>query len=315
MSNARRWLRFSVPVLVTVGALVFLFATIDFGEAVARVDSRVALLLLPTILIYGVGSLVLEALSLNRLFRGAARGLDVWTCARIKAASYPLSLLHYAIGAAGLSFLLRRRGGMALSEAAGAVLLIAFLDLGLLLVLTAVGAGLLATRAPVVRAGLAVGMAVGLTVGFAFLRTRLPVGPLEWVRELEIFRTVREASTAMLWQVGALRLLFVMLFMALGVAAMAAFGIPVPLGDLVVNMAAVALVAALPIAIAGLGTGQVAFVYLFRHWSDPETLLACSLTLSAALLVMRVGLGIAFAREYAREAMVAVREAEAEAEA
>ena len=56
-------------------------------------------------------------------------------------------------------------------------------------------------------------------------------------------------------------------------------------------------------------------MYLFGHWSDPETLLACSLTLSAALVVLRVGLGIVFAREYAREAMVAVREAEAEVEA
>ena len=52
-------------------------------------------------------------------------------------------------------------------------------------------------------------------------------------------------------------------FVALGAAALAAFDVSVPAGDLVVGVAVVALVAALPIALSGLGTGQAAFVVLF----------------------------------------------------
>ena len=69
--------------------------------------------------------------------------------------------------------------------------------------------------------------------------------------------------------------------------------------------------AGLPIAVAGLGTGQAAFVWVFRDYGDPETLLACSLALSAGLILLRVGMGLAFAREYAREAIQAARQEEA----
>ena len=113
------------------------------------------------------------------------------------------------------------------------------------------------------------------------------------------------------FQLGALRLLFVVLFVAVGGIALAAFGIVVPIGDVIVNLAGVSLVAALPIAVSGLGTGQVAFVYLFRHWAEPEVLLACSLTLSAGIIALRAALGIAFSRELMREAYIARREAAA----
>jgi hypothetical protein len=55
--------------------------------------------------------------------------------------------------------------------------------------------------------------------------------------------------------------------------------------------------------VAGLGTGQAAFLYLFRGRATPETLLACSLTLSAGLLTVRTLMGLVFAREYGREAL------------
>ena len=64
-------------------------------------------------------------------------------------------------------------------------------------------------------------------------------------------------------------------------------------------------------AIGEIITARAAFVYAFRNYGDPETLLACSLALSAGLIVLRAGTGLAFAREYAREAIQAAREEEA----
>ena len=64
---------------------------------------------------------------------------------------------------------------------------------------------------------------------------------------------------------------------ALGATAFHAFDIAAPLSELVVGMLVVAVVAALPIAVAGLGTGNATFVLVFRDLADPETLLALSL--------------------------------------
>ena len=72
-------------------------------------------------------------------------------------------------------------------------------------------------------------------------------------------------------------------------------------------MMAVAVVSALPIAVAGLGTGQAAFLYVFRGVSDAETLLAVSLVLSASMIALRVSMGLLFAREFAQEVIAESR--------
>jgi hypothetical protein len=58
-------------------------------------------------------------------------------------------------------------------------------------------------------------------------------------------------------------------------------------------------------SVAGLGTGQVAFIEVFQRYAAEETLLACSLALSAGLIVLRAATGLLFAREFTREAFVA----------
>lgn len=309
--DLRRLARWALPALVSAGTLAYLLARIDLREALRHVDLPVVRLLVPALLLYGALSLWIEALSLTRATGAMRRALSHWTCARIKAASYPLSLVHYGLGAGALTYLLRRHGGLPLASAAGVVMLIAFLDLGLLLGMTAVGAGVLATRAPALEAGVVIGMFALILGGLTLLRAPISLGPLDRLRELDLFRAAREAPLALLLQLGLLRGLFVLVFIALGAAGLAAFGVSVPPGDLVVGVAGVALVAALPIAVAGLGTGQVAFVYLLRHWGEPDVLLACSLALSAGLIVMRASLGLLFAREFTREAMEHVRDFEA----
>jgi hypothetical protein len=297
--------------VVSVGTLAFLLLQIDLRHAMGHVDARVAWVLIPSLLLYVGLSLWIEAVSLVRLLPRSSAPLTSWTCAKLKAASYPLGLLHYALGAGGLALLLRRRGALRVTDAVGIVMLISLFDLGLLLALTALGAGLLSTREPAVQASFGVAAVVGIALGFTFLRTSASFRSLDRVRNLEFFRALREASPRSLVELGVLRLLFLLCFITLGAAALEAFGVSVTLGDLIVNLAGVALVSVLPIAVAGLGTGQVAFVYLFRGWADPSTLLACSLTLSAGLIALRAAIGLVFARELTREALVAARKAEA----
>ena len=305
VKRTARWL---LPVIVSAAAFTLLLRRIDFVEVLRHVDSSVAAVLIPSILLYGAVSLWIEAQSLSRLAASNSPDLSKWTCAKIKAASYPLGLLNYALGAGGLTYLLRRRGGLAISQAAGIVILIALFDLGILLLLAAFGAVLLSSETVALQASvIAVGV-IGIAAGFTFLRASISMGPLDRIRDLEIFRAARETPPIRLAALACLRFAFVVSFVLLCGAALVAFDIRVPLGDLVVGVAAVSLVASLPIAVAGLGTGQVTFVFMFRHWASPEILLASNLALTAALILMRSGVGLIFAREFTREALAAARE-------
>jgi hypothetical protein len=304
----RRVTKWLLPVAVSAAAFVLLLRRIDFGEVLQQVDAGVAVRLIPAVLVYGAASLWIEAQTLSYLAAPSSSVLGKWTCARMKAASYPLGLVNYALGAGGLTYLLRRRGSLRISEAAGMVMLIALFDLGLLLVLSALGVLLLSTQEVALQVSvIAVGI-IGIGAGFAFLRVDISMGPLDRVRDLEIFSAARKTPMNRLAVLGVFRLGFVISFILLCGAALAIFGIRVPLGDLVVGVAAVSLVASLPIAVAGLGTGQVAFVYMFRHWGSPEVLLASNLALSASLILMRSSVGLIFAREFTREALAAARE-------
>jgi hypothetical protein len=307
VTRGGRFLRRALPFAVSAAILALLLARVDAGAVARELHARAVLVLAVAILAYGALSLGLEAVSLSRVTAAAGGRLALATCARLKAASYPLSLLHYGLGAAAMTLLLRRRAGLGVSSAAGMVLLLSSLDLGVLLALGAAGALLLGTEGPALRAGVVGGVVVAIAGGFVLLRAPIPLGPLERLRRLAVFDALRDASARLLAELAVLRLLFVLAFVALGGVALAAFEVRVPAGDLVVGVAVVALVAALPIALSGLGTGQAAFVVLFRPWADPERLLACSLALSAGLIAMRAALGLVFAREFTREALDATR--------
>jgi uncharacterized membrane protein YbhN (UPF0104 family) len=292
-----------MPIVVSVALLALLLRHIDFGEALDAITRRSLLLLAPALLAYTTLSLWLDAYSLVRVVPGAGGEIDTATAARIKAASYSFGLLHYALGAAALVVLVRRKGLLPAAEAAGVVMLISAFDLLSLLGVTAVGSALFANEAIGLRGGLVAALLAAAPVGLAVLRMERSLGPLDWLRELRVMRSVREMPGPRLVELLALRTLFVTVFIGLGGATLAAFGVYPPLGDIVVGFSVIALISALPIAVAGLGTGQLAFVYLFRTSADAATLVAASLALSVGIIVLRVALAGLFAREYAREAL------------
>lgn len=300
MSAGSSHLRRALPFLGSAAILSFLATRVDLHQVAAAVDGRSLVILGAALLVYGAVSLLLEAAALSRVLPAGA--LTLGTAARIKAASYLLSVLHYTVGLGALSVLLKRRAGTELGRAAGVVLLLSALDLAILILLcigavTGSDAGPAAVRLPVVG-----GVVVALAVGFVLVRTPRSLGPLERIRTLSIFAALAETPLSRLVETAGLRLLFVASFISLVQAALLAFEIVVPVQDLVVGVAISSLLAVLPIAFAGLGTGQAAFLYVFREHADPETLLASSLLLSVGIIGLRAGIGALFAREFAREA-------------
>lgn len=290
------------PFAVSALALGALFTQIEVGQVADALSWRAALFLLPALIAYGGASLWIEAVSLVRIVPDAGGDLALGEAARIKAATYLLGIVQYALGLGALAVLLRRRAGISLGDAAGVALLVSGVDLLILTALVSLGAAFMGVEAAEVRAGVLVAGVGAFAFGFVLLRAPGSLGPLDRLRELAILRALRRARMVRLGELAVLRLLFVVCFMSLAAVALHAFAIAVPVADLVAGIAVVVLVAALPIAVAGIGTSQIAFVFAFRQHADEATLLACNLVLSAGLIVLRVGLGLLFAREYAREA-------------
>ncbi|HKK53552.1 MAG TPA: lysylphosphatidylglycerol synthase domain-containing protein [Myxococcota bacterium] len=306
-ARMRRPLRVALPFAVSAGLLAFLFTRIDLGEALQHVTGEVALRFGLPLLLFNLVTLGLEARSLHRVAAAGHATLPIGTAARIKAACYLLNVLNHALGAAGLSVLLRRRAGIGLANAAGMVFLISLFDIASVLGVAVLGASFTRVEALELRVGL-VGIAIGaIAAGFAFLRFPAPLGPLEPLRRLEIFRAPRTAPLGLLLELAVLRGLFLLTFLLLAAALFHAFEIEVGPFRLAMNVAILIVLSAIPIAAAGLGTGQLAFVALFAGTASEAKLLAASLVLSIGLLATRALLGLLFAPEFTREARAGVR--------
>ena len=296
-------LRRAVPIAVSVVALAWVLGRFDLARVAAEVDARVALVLLPALLLYGAATLVLEAAAILRLLPRRPAAFGPWTAARIKCASYLLTTVNYALGGAALTVLLRRRAALGLGEAAGIVILISATDLLVVLALGALAAASGGGDAPSVRAGALAGVGLAWFGGLVLLRAPASLGPLERLRSLAVFEALRATPLRRLAELVAIRIAFSFCFIGIAGAAFLGFEIAIAPTRLVVGMMILAVIGALPIAVAGLGTGQVAAVYVFAGVAPPETLIALSLVLSVGLISLRVAMGLLFAREFTREAL------------
>lgn len=305
----RTWLQRGLPAVVSLGALAWLLSTFDLRSLVAALDARVARVMLPALVLYGAATLLIEALSIRRLLEAPPPSFTIWMAARIKCASYLLAVINYTLGGAGLAVLLRQRTGLSLGESAGVVLLVALTDLGITLTFGTLGIVFAQAGVSVLLVGCFAVIAAGIVFGVVILRAPGSLGPIERIRSLAVFATLRRTPLARLLELVLLRCLFSACFISVSGAAFFAFGVEIGVPRLVGGMMALAIVGALPIAVSGLGTGQVAAVYLFGDLAPAETILAMSLVLSFGLLALRALMGSVFAREFARHALSAAREA------
>ena len=294
-------MRRAIPIVVSIAVLGWLARQVDGAQLLGALSPGIAWRMGLALTLYGALTLLLEALSLRILIPGNVKDFSAWTAARIKCASYLLAILNYALGAGALVVLLRKRTQLGLAAAGSLVLLISSVDMVVVLSVVAVGGAFLKDIAPAVPGALVAVVLLGFPSALWLLRTRHTLGPLEPLRNFPIFSALREIAIPRLVRLFCLRLLFVGCFTALCSASFPIFGVQAPLPDVVVGTLIVGFV-------AGLGTSQAAFLFLFSDYASQEALLAQSLVLSAGMLTLRALMGIAFAREFTREALQAVRE-------
>ena len=297
-----------LPVAVTTLTLGWVVWNFDMGKVADALSWRVAAVIVPSLLAYGAATLLIEAWSLLRVIGAPPAGFGAWTAARIKCASYLLAIVNYVLGGAALTVLLKRRAGIGLGEAASVVLLVSMVDLLIVLVFAATAAAVMADAGgPTVRAGVVALAGAGFFGGLALLRMPGSLGPLDRLRSLSVFDALRSTPGRRLAELAALRTVFSVCFIAVAGSAFYAFEIPISISRLVVGTMILAVVGAIPWAVAGLGPGQMFAVVVFRGVAEPETLIALSLVLSAGLIALRAAMGGIFAREYTLEALAETR--------
>jgi len=304
-----KFLKWTMPFLVSGLLLAWIFQDIDFAQIQDKLTAQTAVVFIPALIVFLIISLLIEAICLVDVVSHTHRLSSLLVAARIKAASYPLSVINYALGIGAVTVLLRRRVGMSLAEAAGAVFVIGLFDLASLMAVIVFGIAFMGAETPGLQAGVIVGAALAITLGFVVLRAPFSLGPLNRLRDLRVLRAARTLPLPVLLRLASLRLIFTANFVALGWAALYSFGVTgIPILSLATNICILLAVSALPIAAAGLGTGQIVFVELFKTWGDPPTLLTASLMLTMGLIVTRASIGLVFAREFTAEALAAQQE-------
>ena len=301
--SAKKWLQRGVPVVVSIGSISWLLGSIDSATLIGALNWRVTAVLVPSLLVYGALSLWIEAASILTLVDRPPPGFGLWVSARIKSASYLLGIVNYALGGIALTVLLRKRAGTGVGRSASIVLLITAVDAIVLLILATLSGVDAGDDAPALRAGIVAVAGLGFFGGMALIRAPGSLGPLERIRNFAVFDAVRTTSLRRIGRLAALRIAFSVLFIALARVVFFGFDIEIGAAQLIFGMMIVAVVSALPIAVAGLGTGQAATLYFFRGTASPGELLALSLVWSAGMILLRASMGLFFAREYTREVL------------
>lgn len=299
-------LRGLVPIAVSAAFVAYLLARIDLQTALAHLSLATLVRFAGPLLAWNFATLAIEAHCLHRVTTASGFPLGYRAAARIKSASYLLSLIHYAAGATGLAFLIRGRTGASLAAAASAVFVLAALDMTTVAGFAVAAGALQDEVGGGLRTGLLAALVLGLAAGLATLRTRRSLGPLERLvaplRELALLSAIRGVPTAMLVELLALRVAFLGCYVAMSAGLFWAFGVEIGLVALTLRVAILLVVSTLPIAVAGIGTAQLAFVTLFSGFAPEAQLLSMSILLSLALVLARAALGLTFAGDLVREA-------------
>ena len=212
-------------------------------------------------------------------FHGRVRFVDLLP---VRAASYIVGFFNTNLGRGALAAYLTRTLRAPFLELGSTVLFLVLTEYTQLVVWALLG--LIGVRAEISRSLLAV---AGAVAAF-WLVVRWLLAPRAW----PLARTFRLATGARYAQIVLLRApMFVVSLFAHYYAAHA-FGIEIPLPQLLTFLPVIFMVAALPVTVAHLGTTQAAWIFFFGAYAPAPRLLAFSLAAHLVFTTTRALLGV-----------------------
>lgn len=287
-----------VPLVSTVGVLVLIARRIPVDRAVSALrDANYVLFLvvmIPNTIIYFCwDTLILK--TVIGWFHGDVPFSDLLP---IRAASYVVGFFNTNAGRGALAAYLRRRLDVPFLELGGTVMFLVLTEYTQLVLWAMLG--IFGFRAEVTRrlVEIAAAVAVSWLAFFAYARLRVtPRRALAWLvapRQWLVFRTFRRASATQFAMIVLLRAPMFLVSLAAHYYGAHAFGIYIPIGQMLTFLPVIFMAAALPVTVAHLGTTQAAWLLFFGQFAPAPRLLAFSLVAHLTFAATRAMLGLAW---------------------
>ena len=295
----RRWLPWVGAVLL----LSYVFLTTDLEGFFRGIQD--ANLLAFAAVTFGLYPLIflIDSLAIWRLFNWFAHRISYAEIRPLVGANYLLTMVNYNAGSAGMSAYLWRTRGVKLFQTLGSVLWMNVLDVVIIAAIIFCGADLLteplgesgANSARLASGGILLAFVGSLLYwhrGFDFLI-------LGSLRNRSIFHAFREAKPVHYRDMLLLRSSQVAVYVLFDKLTLLAFGIDVPLLELLVYVPIQMLIAALPITVAGIGTVQVSQRILYGAFASLGRIDAYAVSLVVSFILPRTLIGMYYLRRAA----------------
>jgi hypothetical protein len=293
-----RIVRAVAALAITTVFFVLIFRRVPFhalGAALRDADYRLFLaLMIPNVLFY----FAWDTLVLTAVIRWFHAPVPYTQLLPVRAASYVVGYFNTNLGRGAMAAYLSRRLRAPLLELGSTVIFLVLTEYTQLVIWSLLG--IVGFRAEIRGGILAVAVGVAAFWLLFFLYNRLHVTPWRMLgfvfapREWRIFRTLRLATVARLFQIVLLRApMFVVALVAHYYAA-GAFGMHIPFGQMLAFLPVIFMIAALPVTVAHLGSTQAAWIFFFSQYAPAPRLLAFSLAAHLVFSSTRALLGLLF---------------------
>jgi hypothetical protein len=277
-------LRSAATALLTAAIFTFILRRVPFAAlstALHDADYRLFLaLMIPNALFY----FAWDTLVLSVVIAWFHGTVPYRRLLPVRAASYVVGFFNTNLGRGAMAAYLSRQLHAPFLELGSTVIFLVLTEYTQLVVWAMLG--LLGLRADVSRSLLAV--AVGVAAFWLVVRWLL--APRDW----SISRTFRLATPVRYIQIVLLRAPMFLVSLGLHYYAAHAFGIHIPILQMLTFLPVIFMLAALPVTIAHLGTTQAAWIFFFSAYAPAPRLLAFSLAAHLVFSFARAMLGVAW---------------------
>ena len=287
------------PWLGAIAVLVYLFWEVPLEEAWLAARSARIDLFVPAIVAAIFVWFLLDSRTLAYLLSRFNAPVS-WSEARsMRGVTYLLTVLNWNVGTAAIIFYMQRAKRVPALEATGSMFFYGNCDGFIMTTLALVGA-LTLEDSPTVetirKAALAFMAFQALTL-LIMVSSRPDWDWLRKVRGASIVRSYRLAEPRDFLFVLVMKLGYFIVFIWIFWAGSHAFGIQIPFALALASAPAIMLVAALPIAPAGIGTQAAAMVFFWSDYGTKAEILAFGMVFPVALVVGRCLLGLGYLRD------------------
>ncbi len=304
------WRR-AIPYLGTAIIFVLIFWRIPVGKVLQALERVPALEFIGIFLPFAVVYFTFDSFCLTWVVRRFNADLRFSEVMPIRASMYLLALLNTSLGQGGVAYYLYRRAKIPFFEALSSVLFIAVLEIYQLFLFSTLGVLFYSPANPrllEVTHGLRIAYIVAWILLFAIMgffamarrNADLRTG-IEQSRFGAVLSTFMKARPLDYLCVLAIKAPTFLGSIVAQYFALALYGISIPFLKLVLFLPLVFLAAALPIAIAHLGTSQAAWLLFFSDNASQPVILAYSLAAHFIFMLCNGLVGLCFLRRAIRE--------------